>query len=71
MPTDFEKIINTNKRKLEINFKTNQNGESSESYDVNLVLFPNNRVEVKIASTFKNFISYTGTLKSLNIESQQ
>ncbi|MBC3846281.1 DUF4251 domain-containing protein [Winogradskyella echinorum] len=62
IPKNFEKTINKEKRKLEINFKTNEKQQSSETYDVNIVIFPSKRVEVKVTSTFRTFMRYSGRL---------
>ena len=70
VPENYEKFINKDKRKLEIKFKTNQKDQTSESYDVSLDIYPSRRVEVRIASTFKTFMRYTGTLKSSKKELQ-
>jgi len=60
---NYQKTINKEKRKIEIKFKTNQNGEPSESYDVSLEIFPNKSAVVNITPNFKTFMRYTGTLK--------
>ena len=65
---EYEKIIK--KKRLEINFITNQIDEPSEAYDVNLEIFPNKRVSVKIIPNYKTFISYSGILKPVIVESQ-
>ncbi|WP_400078807.1 DUF4251 domain-containing protein [Winogradskyella sp. R77965] len=67
---DYEKAINKNKRKLEINFKTNQNEESTESYNVSLEIYPSERVNITIVSAFKTIMRYSGRLKPVNVESQ-
>ncbi|WP_262887133.1 DUF4251 domain-containing protein [Winogradskyella litoriviva] len=64
---NYEKTINKKKRKLEIKFTTNQKDEISETYEIKIEIFPNNNVNVNIASTFKSFINYTGTLRDDNI----
>ncbi|MUU77121.1 DUF4251 domain-containing protein [Winogradskyella endarachnes] len=63
LPKDYLKGINEKKRKLEIKFTTNQEDEISENYEVKIEIFPNNKVNVNIASTFKSFINYSGTLR--------
>lgn len=63
LPKDYQKAINEKKRKLEIKFTTNQEDEISENYEVKIEIFPNNKVNVNIASTFKSFINYSGTLR--------
>lgn len=66
-PKDYQKTINEKKRKLEIKFTTHQEDEISERYEVKIEIFPNNNVNVNIASTFKTFINYTGTLRDNNL----
>ncbi|RED45294.1 uncharacterized protein DUF4251 [Winogradskyella eximia] len=63
VPKNLEKSIDKKNNKLEIKFSINQNGEPSEKYDVRLLIFPNNKAEVEITSTFKTFMRYSGTLQ--------
>ena len=67
---NYEKTINEGKRKLEIKFKAIHNGESSESYDVNIEIFPSKRVDVRITPTFRTYMRYTGRLKPVKNESK-
>ncbi|EDP70870.1 hypothetical protein FBALC1_08923 [Flavobacteriales bacterium ALC-1] len=67
-PEDFKKTVNKSKRKLEIDFKTQQKEQSSEGLDVNIEVFPNKKVVVKVTSTFRTFMHYSGVLKPIKPE---
>jgi hypothetical protein len=60
---DFEKSINTKKKKLEIEFSANHSDDYSERYDVRVELFARKNVIVHITPTNRTFIRYSGIMK--------
>ncbi|WP_299099999.1 DUF4251 domain-containing protein [uncultured Winogradskyella sp.] len=64
IPEKYVKTINESKKRLDIEFEIKQINEPSETYNVKLELFPNNKVAVNITSTYKTFIKYSGRLRA-------
>lgn len=63
---ELTKQLNEKKARLDLEFTTNQKGNSSESYSIKLEIYPNKHVNVHVTPVYKTFIRYEGTLKTFD-----
>ncbi|WP_299519088.1 DUF4251 domain-containing protein [Winogradskyella sp.] len=62
-PENYKVVKNEKKSAWQITYRINDAREPSEIYDVELLVFPNNHVEINISPSLKTFIRYQGKLK--------
>ncbi|MEO1031243.1 MAG: DUF4251 domain-containing protein [Bacteroidota bacterium] len=62
-PEDYSMTKHKKKNALEIKYHIKDKYETTESYNVQLTIYPNKSVDVFITSTLKNLIRYKGELK--------
>jgi hypothetical protein len=66
--TDISKQINTEKGKLELEFRADQKGNDNDKYDIRIEIYPNQYVKVNITPVYRTFMQYDGVLESFDDE---
>jgi len=65
---DLAKEINTQKRKLKLEFTANQKGNDNDRYEITIEIYSNTHVTVNITPVYRTFIRYDGRLEQFNKE---
>lgn len=62
---DFQLIKNDKKKRVQIEFDTEDSTNPSENYEVLMTFFVNRRVEVQVTSSQRTNIRYTGSVEEI------
>lgn len=65
VPKDFKVLHNDKKHTVEIRFNIDDEHRSNEHYDMRITLYPNNRSTIRVQSTTRSSIEYTGRVSKL------
>ncbi|WP_299113682.1 DUF4251 domain-containing protein [uncultured Winogradskyella sp.] len=62
---DFTKLVNADKGKLILKFKTQQKNGGTDNYDVVIEIFPNKNSIISVTPTYKTYMRYSGLLTAI------
>lgn len=65
VPEDYNVVKDDKKHTVDIRFKIDDEHRSNEHYNVMITLYPNNRSTIRIQSTNRSSIEYTGRVSPL------
>lgn len=65
VPENYKVSLNHKKHSVDIRFKIADQYRSSERYDIMITLFPNNRSTIRVQSTSRSSIEYSGRVSKL------
>ncbi|TXE05700.1 DUF4251 domain-containing protein [Gelidibacter salicanalis] len=65
VPKDFQVMHDDQKHAVEIRFKIDDKYRNSEHYDMMIILYPNLRSTIRVQSTTRSSIEYTGRVSAL------
>ena len=65
IPKDYQVIHDDKKHTVDIHFKIDDQYRNSDHYDIMITLYPNNRSTIRVQSTSRTSIEYTGRVSRL------
>lgn len=65
IPKDYQVIHNDKKHAVDINFKIDDKYRNNEHYNIMITLYPNNRSTIRVQSTNRTSIEFTGRVSKL------